>query len=118
MWPHGRTLFFPFVLSSSRRRARARLSPRAYRADWQLESLGYALVREFLPCEEQERLALAVRQRLDRVGHPREQHARVERPGVRAPVRRLQTLRHPRARAQPSGLATPVLQQQVRADPV
>src|SRR6266699_2374668 len=70
------------------------VEPRAYRADWQLESLGYALVREFLPCEEQERLALAVRQRLDRVGHPREQHARVERPGTRAPVRRLQTRRH------------------------
>ena len=35
-----------------------------------------------------------------------------------APVRRVVRRRHPGARAQPPGLAAPVLQQQIRADPV
>jgi len=72
-------------------------------------ALGHALVREVLPREEQERLALAVRQSLDRVGHPREEQAGIERPGARAPVRRLASRRHPGARAQPPSLAAPVL---------
>jgi hypothetical protein len=51
------TLSFPFVLSSSRRREQGAVGPRAYRADWQIESLGHALVREFFLPEEQERLS-------------------------------------------------------------
>src|SRR5437773_1971052 len=58
------------------------------------------------------------RRRVDRGVHAREQQARVERRGARARLRRLETRRHPRARAQPPGLAAPVLQQQIRADPV
>jgi hypothetical protein len=57
----------------------------AYRADWQIERLGHALVREFLLPEEQERLSLAVRRRLDRVGHVRERQVRVERRGAGTP---------------------------------
>src|SRR5437016_788929 len=78
------------------------VEPRAHRTDRQLESLGHALVREVLPREEQERLALAVRQSLDRIGHTREEQAGIERPGARAPVRRLVSRRHPGTRAQPS----------------
>src|SRR3984893_15935583 len=91
---------------------------RAHRADRKLERLGHALVREVLPREEQERLALALRQRLDRAGHPREEQPGIEGLGARALVRRLVSRRHPSARAQPAGLAAPGLQQQVRADPV
>src|SRR5258707_864217 len=86
-------------------------APWAPCADRQLERLGHALVREVLPREEQERLALAVRQRLDRAGHPREEQPCIERLGARALVRRLASRRHPGARAQPAGLAAPVLQQ-------
>src|SRR5881409_2508714 len=107
----------PYFSRSPRAVRAGAVEPRAHRADRQLERLGHALVRELLPREEQERLALVVRQRLDRVGHAREQHARVERRGARAPVRGL-VRRHPRIRTQPPRLAAPVLQQQVRADPV
>jgi hypothetical protein len=55
----------------------------------------------------------APRSRRPRAGTARARRA----PGARASVRRLRR-RHPRARAQPPGLAAPVLQQQVRADPV
>src|SRR5207244_2454365 len=53
-----------------------------------------------------------------RVGHAREEQAGIKRCGARPPVRRLASRCHPGARAQPPSLAAPVLQQQVRADPV
>src|SRR5437870_4662949 len=78
-------------------------------SEWPLESPGHPQVPEVLPREEQERLALAVRQSFDRVGHAREEQAGIERPGASAPVRRLAGRRHPGARAQPPSLAAPVL---------
>src|SRR5215831_7528238 len=44
------------------------IEPRAHGADRQLERLGNVLVRELFPREEQERLALLVRERVDRIG--------------------------------------------------
>src|SRR4030095_201856 len=74
---------------------------RAHLADRQLESLGHALVREVFPRGEQERLALAVRQCLDGVGHAREEDAGIECRSARAPGRRLEARRPPGARAAP-----------------
>src|SRR5215468_9037485 len=94
------------------------VQPRADRTDWQLESLGYTLVRKLLPREKEEGLALVARQRLDRVGNAREEQPRLEHRGARAPVGRLAARGHPRTRAQPPGLRAPVLQEQIRADPI
>src|SRR5688500_5232044 len=74
---------FPARLEQFAQARAGAVEPRAHRADRQLERLGHALVREVLPREEQERLALAVRQRLDRVGHAREEQAGIERRGAR-----------------------------------
>ena len=87
---------------------------RAHRAD-QLERLGHALIRELLPREQQQRLALVVRQRLDRVGHARE-HAR--RAAARVARLSVASSAAIRAFAQPPRLAAPVLQQQVGPDSV
>src|SRR5262245_46592102 len=88
---------FPARLEQFAQMRAGAVEPRADRADWQLESLGYALVREILPGEEQERLALAVRQRLDRVGHAWKEPASIEHRRARTPVRHLASRRHPGA---------------------
>src|SRR5262249_61134430 len=89
-------------------RARA-IEPRAHGADRQVERLGHVLVRELPPCEEQERLALLVRERFDRVGHPRDRHARVHRGPPRAPIPPLAGPGPPRGGAPPSGPPAPGL---------
>src|SRR5205807_1567461 len=67
--------FFPAGLEKfAQLRARA-VEPRAHGADRQLERLGHALVGEVLPREEQERLAFAGGQRLDRGRYAREEQA-------------------------------------------
>src|SRR5262249_38986714 len=109
--------FLPLRLEQFAQTRAGAVEPRADRADRQLEGLSHALVRELLPCEEQKRLALVVRQRPDGIGHPREEQAGIERRRARAPVRPLGPP-DPGAPPHPPGLGPPGLHQQIRAHPV